>query len=81
VHRKKRLLLVGMTTTLAGTLASCAPLYVPPVGLTHPASASAPETPPPPPSQTLAGDLAAYGAETGQSAAGSSEMHGTKGGH
>ena len=42
---------------LAASLAGCSPAYVPPpLGPEHPASARAPETPPPPRSDALAGD-------------------------
>jgi len=50
----ERLLVIVVAATVV--LAGCAPVYVPTVGSTHPASASAPETPSPPPSRTLAGD-------------------------
>ena len=92
----KGFLVIVMAAAVAGAFVGCAPAYVPAVGPTHPASADAPETPPPPPSQTLAGDPvpapvaattsqatehATHSSQGGQPAPDFPEMHGMHGGH
>jgi hypothetical protein len=64
-------------------VAGCSPYFAPPVGIDHPASAHAPETPSPPPSTAFA-DPPPPGAQSEPPGAGHEDAeltHGTHGGH